>query len=274
MPGALPRSVAADIAASFQRAVAEVLADRAAHAMAMMRARAPSARLLVVAGGVAANGAVRAALREVAEAARICAGGAAGAAVHRQRGDGGLGGIERLRLGLTDGLDFAPRPRWPLDAMMRMQPMNYRHAFHAGNFADCMKHALLVLAAARAAAQAGADVRAGHACRRRALRPGQRSRRAHRRVADRHRQAARRPAASAGGLRRSGPRLGLYPGSPTIIARPAAARGPAGLLRTSPRRRCACAPASRMTRRSPCIIAMPGRRWARCCRRGIGAALC
>ena len=22
--------------------------------------------------------------------------------------------------------------------------MNYRHAFHAGNFADCMKHALLV----------------------------------------------------------------------------------------------------------------------------------
>jgi N6-L-threonylcarbamoyladenine synthase len=26
-------------------------------------------------------------------------------------------GIERLRLGLTDGLDFAPRPRWPLDAV-------------------------------------------------------------------------------------------------------------------------------------------------------------
>jgi N6-L-threonylcarbamoyladenine synthase len=24
-------------------------------------------------------------------------------------------GLERLRLGLTDGLDFAPRPRWPLD---------------------------------------------------------------------------------------------------------------------------------------------------------------
>ncbi|MBD0275187.1 MAG: 23S rRNA (adenine(2030)-N(6))-methyltransferase RlmJ, partial [Acetobacteraceae bacterium] len=22
--------------------------------------------------------------------------------------------------------------------------MNYRHAFHAGNFADCVKHALLV----------------------------------------------------------------------------------------------------------------------------------
>jgi len=24
-------------------------------------------------------------------------------------------GIERLRLGKTDGLDFRPRPRWPLD---------------------------------------------------------------------------------------------------------------------------------------------------------------
>jgi N6-L-threonylcarbamoyladenine synthase len=24
-------------------------------------------------------------------------------------------GLERLRLGLVDGLDFAPRPRWPLD---------------------------------------------------------------------------------------------------------------------------------------------------------------
>jgi N6-L-threonylcarbamoyladenine synthase len=25
-------------------------------------------------------------------------------------------GVERLRLGLVDGLDFSPRPRWPLDA--------------------------------------------------------------------------------------------------------------------------------------------------------------
>jgi N6-L-threonylcarbamoyladenine synthase len=25
-------------------------------------------------------------------------------------------GIERLRRGMTDALDFAPRPRWPLDA--------------------------------------------------------------------------------------------------------------------------------------------------------------
>ncbi|MDE2516536.1 MAG: tRNA (adenosine(37)-N6)-threonylcarbamoyltransferase complex transferase subunit TsaD, partial [Rhodospirillales bacterium] len=40
---ALPESLAADLAASFQAAVAAVLADRAAHAMAAMRARAPQA---------------------------------------------------------------------------------------------------------------------------------------------------------------------------------------------------------------------------------------
>jgi N6-L-threonylcarbamoyladenine synthase len=112
--GALPSAVAADVAASFQRAVAEVLADRAAHAMAMVRARAPEARLLVVAGGVAANGAVRAALRAAADRAgftllappvRLCTDNAVMVA---------WAGIERLRLGLADGLDFAPRPRWPL----------------------------------------------------------------------------------------------------------------------------------------------------------------
>ena len=129
--GALPVGLAADIAASFQRAVAEVLADRASHAMAMMRAPSPqpppargggavcaaavAARVLVVAGGVAANGAVRAALGAAAEAhgfalvappVRLCTDNAVMVA---------WAGIERLRLGLVDGLDFAPRPRWPLD---------------------------------------------------------------------------------------------------------------------------------------------------------------
>ena len=115
--GALSARVAADIAASFQCAVAEVLADRATHAMAMMRARAVDARLLVVAGGVAANGAVRAALAEVARASgfvlvappvQLCTDNAVMVA---------WTGVERLRLGLEDGLDFAPRPRWPLDEL-------------------------------------------------------------------------------------------------------------------------------------------------------------
>jgi len=68
-PGGLPRAVAADIAASFQRAVADVLADRAANAMALFTERFPdAARLLVVSGGVAANRAIGVALARAAAA--------------------------------------------------------------------------------------------------------------------------------------------------------------------------------------------------------------
>jgi N6-L-threonylcarbamoyladenine synthase len=110
---ALPLALAADLAAGFQRAVVEVMADRVAHAMAM----APEAKLLVVAGGVAANGAIRAALADVVAArgvrlvappVRLCSDNAVMVA---------WAGIERLRLGLTDTLDFAPRPRWPLEEL-------------------------------------------------------------------------------------------------------------------------------------------------------------
>ena len=110
LPSPLPAQEAADIAAGFQHAVAEVLADRAKHAMAMM----PEARLLVVAGGVAANASVRAALGAaaasrgvalVAPPVRLCTDNAVMVA---------WAGIERLRLGLIDTLDIAPRPRWPL----------------------------------------------------------------------------------------------------------------------------------------------------------------
>ncbi len=113
LPSPLPAQDAADIAAGFQYAVAEVLADRAGHAMAMM----PEARLLVVAGGVAANAAVRTALGTVAAArgvalvappVRLCTDNAVMVA---------WAGIERLRLELVDALDVAPRPRWPLSEL-------------------------------------------------------------------------------------------------------------------------------------------------------------
>jgi N6-L-threonylcarbamoyladenine synthase len=99
-----------DVAASFQASVAAVLADRATHALAMV----PDASAVVVAGGVAANGAVRAALAAAATAAgvpmlapplRLCTDNAVMVA---------WAGIERLRAGLTDPLDHNPRPRWPL----------------------------------------------------------------------------------------------------------------------------------------------------------------
>ena len=111
--GPLPAADAADIAAAFQVAVAAVLADRATHALAMM----PDARSLVVSGGVAANGTVRAALTKVAVAhgltllappIRLCTDNAVMVA---------WATIERLRLGLADDLGFKPRPRWPLAEM-------------------------------------------------------------------------------------------------------------------------------------------------------------
>ena len=101
----------ADVAASFQAAVVDCLIDRTRLAL---RAAAP-VTALVVAGGVAANGAVRGALQSLAEAAGLrfvapplwlCTDNAAMIA---------WAGAERFAAGLTDPLDVAARPRWPLD---------------------------------------------------------------------------------------------------------------------------------------------------------------
>jgi N6-L-threonylcarbamoyladenine synthase len=114
---ALTHAARANIAASFQQAVVDVLADRAMHAMDMMRERLPGANLIVVAGGVASNASVRAALadaagsrgfRLVAPPVRLCSDNAVMVA---------WVGIERLRLGWCDDLDATARPRWPLDAL-------------------------------------------------------------------------------------------------------------------------------------------------------------
>jgi N6-L-threonylcarbamoyladenine synthase len=113
--GVLAAHNVADIAASFQAAVTDSLVDRTANAIAAFRERHPQGDTLVVAGGVAANRAVRAELAALAERSgmrliapppRLCTDNAAMIA---------WAGIERLKLGLTDALDFAPRPRWPLD---------------------------------------------------------------------------------------------------------------------------------------------------------------
>jgi N6-L-threonylcarbamoyladenine synthase len=115
-PGPLPAADAADLAASFQQAVAEVLADRAGHAMDLFAAT-HAARRFVVAGGVAAN----AVLRGTLAAAAARRGFALIAPPPRLCGDNAVmvawTGIERLRLGLADPLDHAPRPRWPLESL-------------------------------------------------------------------------------------------------------------------------------------------------------------
>ncbi|MGA2044279.1 MAG: tRNA (adenosine(37)-N6)-threonylcarbamoyltransferase complex transferase subunit TsaD [Roseiarcus sp.] len=105
----------ADLCASFQAAVVDVIEDRMRVGLRLFRERAGAPRAVVIAGGVAANRAIRdtlarfcaqAGLRLIAPPQALCTDNGAMIA---------WAGIERLRLGLRDGLDFAARPRWPLD---------------------------------------------------------------------------------------------------------------------------------------------------------------
>lgn len=100
-----------DLAASFQQAVVDCLLDRSRRAIAA----APDATAFVVAGGVAANGAIRSALAGlagdhglpfVAPPLWLCTDNGAMIA---------WAGAERFAAGLTDPLSLAARPRWPLD---------------------------------------------------------------------------------------------------------------------------------------------------------------
>ena len=116
LKGAVQRVVASeqyraeDVAASFQQAVVDCFVDRTRIALAT--SDAPS---LVVAGGVAANASVRAALAKLAEEQGrgfsvppgwLCTDNAAMI---------GWAGAERFAAGLIDGLDAPARARWPLD---------------------------------------------------------------------------------------------------------------------------------------------------------------
>lgn len=114
--GGLYRQDIHDLAAATQMAIGDCLIDRTERAVALyladMRPATPS---LVVAGGVAANKALRARLAELADNREmafiapplwLCTDNGAMIA---------WAGVERFRLGQRDGLDIPARPRWPLD---------------------------------------------------------------------------------------------------------------------------------------------------------------
>ena len=107
----------ADLAASFQAAVCDVLGGKSRRALKLFQSANAGSVRFVVAGGVAANAAIRSSLQTVvdefggtliAPPLRHCTDNAAMIA---------LAGAERLLAGKinTDGLAAPARPRWPLD---------------------------------------------------------------------------------------------------------------------------------------------------------------
>jgi N6-L-threonylcarbamoyladenine synthase len=105
-----------DLCAGFQAAVADVLAEKTRRALAVYLALSPEVPAFAVAGGVAANTAIRAKLETVcaengaaffAPPLALCTDNAAMIA---------WAGIERFRAGGRDDASLSARPRWPLDA--------------------------------------------------------------------------------------------------------------------------------------------------------------
>lgn len=119
--GGLPAQDQADLSASFQAAVADVLVEKARRALEVYLAFNPAKRTFAIAGGVAANGAIRQALMALcsglgtdflAPPMHLCTDNAAMIAYV---------GIERMTHGHHDDLSLPARPRWPLDS--RAAPM-------------------------------------------------------------------------------------------------------------------------------------------------------
>jgi N6-L-threonylcarbamoyladenine synthase len=115
----------ADLCASFQQAVVDVVEDRIRVGLRLFRHGYGAPTALVAAGGVAANQAIREMLHRLAfEAGTTLVVPPPGLCT-----DNGAmiawAGAERLALGLTDGLDIMPRARWPLEDVVGAQPADF-----------------------------------------------------------------------------------------------------------------------------------------------------
>ncbi len=113
--GGIPRRDRADICASFQAAVADVLAEKTRRALTVLAQETNEPLNLAVAGGVAANQTLRQGLLAVcdefeasfsAPPLNLCTDNAAMIA---------YAGIEKFERGEQDDMTLMARPRWPLD---------------------------------------------------------------------------------------------------------------------------------------------------------------
>ncbi|EIE50130.1 protein kinase [Salipiger aestuarii] len=105
----------ADLCAGFQAAVRDVLAEKTRRALALYLADSPAAPAIAIAGGVAANTAIRGALQAISDEAgvvftapplKLCTDNAAMIA---------YAGAELFAAGERSDMTLAARPRWPLD---------------------------------------------------------------------------------------------------------------------------------------------------------------
>lgn len=113
--GGLRRTDRADLCASFQAAVSDVLVEKTRRALRLYLEQSPATPTFAVAGGVAANQHLRAGLETVcrenntaflAPPMALCTDNAAMIA---------WVGLERFRQGGVDDFTLTARPRWPLD---------------------------------------------------------------------------------------------------------------------------------------------------------------
>ena len=113
--GGLPTQIRADLCASFQAAITDVIAKKTARALAQAREMNADVSVMAVAGGVAANTAIRGVLESLCDETNtrftapplaLCTDNAAMIA---------YAGLVRFNAGETDDLTLSARPRWPLD---------------------------------------------------------------------------------------------------------------------------------------------------------------
>src|ERR1700722_13169549 len=109
----------ADLCASFQQAVGEVVMDRLRNGLRIFREQIGAPTALVCAGGVAANQAIRKVLHRVAFEIGVSLVAPPPALCTDNGAMIAWAGAERLAPGLPDTLDGAPRARWPLSEVTK-----------------------------------------------------------------------------------------------------------------------------------------------------------